>query len=56
VPEAVREPVERPTRTVKIGMRRFTRLTNSFSRRGENHVYAVAVFYVHYNFRRIHII
>ena len=35
-------------------MRRFTRLTNAFSKKLENHAYAVAVHFMHYNFVRIH--
>jgi len=35
-------------------MRRFTRLTNAFSRTIENHAAAVALHYMHYNFCRIH--
>jgi nicotinamide mononucleotide adenylyltransferase len=35
-------------------MRRFTRLTNGFSKKIENHVYAVPLFYMHYNFCRVH--
>lgn len=35
-------------------MRRFTRLTNAFSMKGENHAYAVALHMVYYNFVRIH--
>ena len=36
------------------GMRRFTRLTNAFSKKIENHAYAVAIYFMHYNFVRIH--
>jgi len=35
-------------------MRRFTRLTNAFSKKIENHAYAVAIYFMHYNFVRIH--
>jgi hypothetical protein len=35
---------------MRVGMRRYTRLTNAFSKKIENHAYAVAVYYMHYNF------
>lgn len=46
--------VERQNLTMRMAMRRFTRLTNGFSRRLGNHAHAVALHFMHYNFCRIH--
>lgn len=46
--------VERQNLTMRMGMRRFTRLTNGFSKKVENHAHAVSLHFMHYNFARPH--
>ena len=46
--------VERQNLSVRMGLRRFTRLTNAFSKRWENHWAAVATWFAFYNFVRVH--
>lgn len=46
--------VERQNLTMRMGMRRFTRLTNAFSKKIENHSHAIALHFMHYNFCRVH--
>jgi len=46
--------VERQNLTMRMGMRRFTRLTNAFSKKLENLQHALALHFMHYNFARVH--
>lgn len=46
--------VERANLTMRMGMRRFTRLTNAFSKKAENHAHAVSLHFMYYNFCRAH--
>lgn len=46
--------VERQNLTMRMGIRRFTRLTNAFSKKVENHEAAIALHFMHYNFSHVH--
>jgi IS1 family transposase len=46
--------VERANLSMRMGMRRFTRLTNAFSKKIENHAASVALYFMYYNFARVH--
>ena len=53
VSERPRDPIQLG-KLMRMSMRRFTRLTNGFSKKAENHGYSVAIHFMHYNFARIH--
>lgn len=46
--------VERQNLTMRMSMRRFTRLTNGFSKKLENHEHMLAIYFMYYNFCRVH--
>lgn len=46
--------VERQNLSMRMGMRRFTRLTNAFSKKAENHMHAISIYFMHYNWVRVH--
>jgi hypothetical protein len=46
--------VERQNLTMRMGMRRFTRLTNAFSKKVEFHAHAVSLYFMYYNFAKFH--
>jgi hypothetical protein len=45
--------VERQNLSMRMGIRRFTRLTKAFSKKLENHIHALSIYFTHYNFVRI---
>lgn len=49
-----RDPAARMNLQIRMGMRRFTRLTNAHSKKIENHRHALALYFMYYNFARIH--
>ncbi len=46
--------VERQNLTMRMGMRRFTRLTNGYSKKLANHIHMLSLYFLHYNFCRVH--
>ena len=46
--------VERQNLTMRMGMRRFTRLSNGFSEKPENHLHMLSLYFMHYNFVWMH--
>ena len=46
--------VERQNLSMRMGLRRFTRLTNGFSKKLENHLHMLSLYFVHHNFARIY--
>ena len=46
--------IERQNLTMRMQVRRFTRLTNAHSKKVENHIASLAIHYMHYNFCRVH--
>src|SRR6202040_3823164 len=46
--------VERQNLSMRMGNRRMTRLTNAFSKKAENHAHMMAIYFMHYNFVRLH--
>jgi hypothetical protein len=46
--------VERQNLSMRMGIRRFTRLTNAFSKKIENHAASIAIWFMYYNFVRVH--
>ena len=45
---------ERMNLQIRMDMRRFTRLTNAHSKKIQNHIHAIALYFMHYNFAKIH--
>ena len=53
-PQTGTSHVERQNLNLRMGVRRFTRLTNAFSKKFENHCHMVAIYHAYYNFCRVH--
>jgi hypothetical protein len=53
-PRHFHQPRCTPNLTMRMSMRRFTRLTNAFSKKTENHAHMVALHFMHYNYCRVH--
>jgi len=53
-PDVCTSHVERQNLNIRMGIRRMTRLTNAFSKKWENHEYALAIYFLYYNFCRPH--
>jgi hypothetical protein len=52
--QKIRDLDERQNLTMRMSMRRFTRLTNGFSKKVENHAAMVSLYFMYYNFARVH--
>jgi IS1 family transposase len=53
-PRHITSHVERQNLNIRMGLRHFTRLTNAFSKKIDNHIHALSLYFVFYNFERMH--